>query len=55
MIAAKAEDISSARKMRNHSESYDCDQDVVSPASSSETEANFVYQMGERHDANTIN
>uniref|UniRef100_A0A3P9HF87 Mohawk homeobox b n=1 Tax=Oryzias latipes TaxID=8090 RepID=A0A3P9HF87_ORYLA len=45
IIAAKAEDISSAQKMRNHSESYDCDQDVVSPASSSETEANFVYQM----------
>uniref|UniRef100_A0A3B3D7D3 Mohawk homeobox b n=1 Tax=Oryzias melastigma TaxID=30732 RepID=A0A3B3D7D3_ORYME len=45
MIAAKAEGISSARKIRSHSASYDCDQDVVSPASSSETEANFVYHM----------
>lgn len=51
MMAAKADGAASARKRRSHSESFssnDCDRDVVSPASSYETEANFVYQMGER-------
>lgn len=51
MMAAKADGGATARKRRSHSESFssnDCDRDVVSPASSYETEANFVYQMGER-------
>lgn len=51
MMAAKADGDSSTRKRRSHSESFssnDCDRDVASPASSYETEANFVYQMGER-------
>lgn len=44
MIAAEAS------KGRSHSESFSSseDRDVVSPASSYETEANFVYQMGKR-------
>lgn len=48
MIAAEASP--SARKRRSHSESFSSseDRDVVSPASSYETEANFVYQMGKR-------
>lgn len=48
MMAAEASP--SARKRRSHSESFSSseDRDVVSPASSYETEANFVYQMGER-------
>ncbi|XP_022050980.2 homeobox protein Mohawk-like [Acanthochromis polyacanthus] len=48
MMATKAEGVASARKRRSHSESFssnDCDRDVVSPASSYETEANFVYHM----------
>ncbi|XP_075953828.1 homeobox protein Mohawk-like [Anarhichas minor] len=48
MMAAKAEGIPSAHKRRSHSESFssiECDRDVVSPASSYETEANFVYHM----------
>uniref|UniRef100_A0A3P8U1A1 Mohawk homeobox b n=1 Tax=Amphiprion percula TaxID=161767 RepID=A0A3P8U1A1_AMPPE len=52
MMATKAEDVASARKRRSHSESFssnDCDRDVVSPASSYETEANFVYHTGERY------
>uniref|UniRef100_A0A3B4B904 Homeobox domain-containing protein n=1 Tax=Periophthalmus magnuspinnatus TaxID=409849 RepID=A0A3B4B904_9GOBI len=39
------------RKRRSHSESFssnDCERDVVSPASSYSTEANYVYHMGER-------
>lgn len=48
MIAAEASP--SARKRRSHSESFSSseDRDVVSPASSYETEANFVYRMGKR-------
>lgn len=48
MIAAEASP--SPRKRRSHSESFSSgeDRDVVSPASSYETEANFVYQMGKR-------
>ncbi|XP_027141401.1 homeobox protein Mohawk isoform X1 [Larimichthys crocea] len=52
MMAAKADAVTSARKRRSHSESFssnECDRDVVSPASSYETEANFVYHMGERY------
>ncbi|XP_011615019.2 homeobox protein Mohawk-like [Takifugu rubripes] len=47
MIAAEASPSASARKRRSHSESFSSgeDRDVVSPASSYETEANFVYQM----------
>lgn len=50
MMAAKASAPPSARKRRSHSESFSSseDQDVVSPASSYETEANYVYRMGER-------
>lgn len=52
MMAAKADGVTSALKRRSHSESFssnECDRDVVSPASSYETEANFVYHMGETH------
>ncbi|XP_029309089.1 homeobox protein Mohawk-like [Cottoperca gobio] len=48
MMAAEAEGVASARKRRSHSDSFsfnECDRDVVSPASSYETEANFVYHM----------
>ncbi|XP_045907999.1 homeobox protein Mohawk-like [Micropterus dolomieu] len=48
MMAAKADGVTTARKRRSHSESFssnECDRDVVSPASSYETEANFVYHM----------
>ncbi|XP_051266108.1 homeobox protein Mohawk-like [Dicentrarchus labrax] len=48
MMAAKADAVTSSRKRRSHSESFssnECDRDVVSPASSYETEANFVYHM----------
>ncbi|XP_049453283.1 homeobox protein Mohawk-like [Epinephelus fuscoguttatus] len=48
MMAAKADSVTTARKRRSHSESFssnECDRDVVSPASSYETEANFVYHM----------
>lgn len=50
MMAAEASPSPSGRKRRSHSESFSSseDQDVVSPASSYETEANYVYQMGER-------
>ena len=51
MMVAEADGVASARKRRSHSESFssnECDRDVVSPASSYETEANFVYHMGER-------
>uniref|UniRef100_A0A8C6T732 Mohawk homeobox b n=1 Tax=Neogobius melanostomus TaxID=47308 RepID=A0A8C6T732_9GOBI len=40
--------VGAGRKRRIHSESFssnDCERDVVSPASSYETEANFVYHM----------
>lgn len=50
-MATKVDGGSSARKRRSNSESFssnDCDRDVVSPASSYETEANFVCRMGER-------
>lgn len=49
MMAAEASPPPSARKRRSHSESFSSseDRDVVSPASSYETEANYVYQMGE--------
>ncbi|XP_054452634.1 homeobox protein Mohawk-like [Anoplopoma fimbria] len=52
MMAAKADGVTSAHKRRSHSESFssnECDRDVVSPASSYETEANFVYHMGMRY------
>lgn len=52
MMAAEADGIASACHRRSHSESFssiECDRDVVSPASSYETEANFVYHMGESH------
>ncbi|XP_055359692.1 homeobox protein Mohawk-like isoform X2 [Betta splendens] len=48
MMAAKADGVAAACKRRSHSESFssnDCDRDVVSPASSYETEANFVCHM----------
>ncbi|CAF97630.1 unnamed protein product, partial [Tetraodon nigroviridis] len=47
MMAAEASPPPSARKRRSHSESFSSseDRDVVSPASSYETEANYVYQM----------
>ncbi|TDH06273.1 hypothetical protein EPR50_G00129340 [Perca flavescens] len=48
MMVAEADGVASARKRRSHSESFssnECDRDVVSPASSYETEANFVYHM----------
>uniref|UniRef100_A0A8C2X7M5 Mohawk homeobox b n=1 Tax=Cyclopterus lumpus TaxID=8103 RepID=A0A8C2X7M5_CYCLU len=48
MMAAKADGVPSAHKRRSRSESIssnECDRDVVSPASSYETEANFVYHM----------
>lgn len=51
MMAAEAEGAASARKRRSHSESLssvECDRDAASPASSYETEANFVHQKGER-------
>ncbi|KAM3866064.1 homeobox protein Mohawk-like [Diretmus argenteus] len=40
--------VTAPHKRRSHSESFssnECDEDVVSPASSSETETNFVYHM----------
>ncbi|CAJ1071678.1 homeobox protein Mohawk-like [Xyrichtys novacula] len=48
MMAAKADGVTSTCRGRSHSESFssnECDRDVVSPASSYETEANFVYHM----------
>ncbi|XP_010767866.1 homeobox protein Mohawk-like, partial [Notothenia coriiceps] len=48
MMAGEANGVAPARKRRSHSElfsSNECDRDVVSPASSYETEANFVYHM----------
>ncbi|KAL6104159.1 uncharacterized protein ACO6RY_13939 [Pungitius sinensis] len=48
MMAAKADGVPSAHKRRSHSEAFSfnaCDRDAVSPASSYETEANFVYHM----------
>ncbi|XP_076018473.1 homeobox protein Mohawk-like [Genypterus blacodes] len=49
MMAAKSDGITKTRKWRNHSASFssnDCDEDVVSPASSSEMETNFgIYHM----------
>uniref|UniRef100_A0A3B4EXT3 Mohawk homeobox b n=1 Tax=Pundamilia nyererei TaxID=303518 RepID=A0A3B4EXT3_9CICH len=50
MMVAKADGVAPACKRRSHSESFssnECDRDVVSPASSYETETNFVYHMGE--------
>lgn len=50
MMVAKADGVAPACKRRSHSESFssnECDGDVVSPASSYETETNFVYHMGE--------
>ncbi|XP_051944071.1 homeobox protein Mohawk-like [Hippocampus zosterae] len=46
MMAGKADGV--ALKRRSHSESFssnECDRDAVSPASSSDTETNFIYQM----------
>ncbi|KAF7223041.1 homeobox protein Mohawk [Nothobranchius furzeri] len=46
--AAEADGVSSARNRRSHPESLSsngCERDVVSPASSLETEANFMYHM----------
>ncbi|CAG5897074.1 unnamed protein product [Menidia menidia] len=53
MMAAEAGGMAAAaaRARRSHSESFssnDGDRDVASPASSYETEANFIYRMGER-------
>uniref|UniRef100_A0A3Q2TNU6 Mohawk homeobox b n=1 Tax=Fundulus heteroclitus TaxID=8078 RepID=A0A3Q2TNU6_FUNHE len=48
MMAAKADAIASARGKRCLSQSFssnECDRDAVSPATSSEAEANFVYSM----------
>uniref|UniRef100_A0A665UU69 Mohawk homeobox b n=1 Tax=Echeneis naucrates TaxID=173247 RepID=A0A665UU69_ECHNA len=48
MMAAKADGVTASRKRRNHSESFssnECDREAVSPASSYETETNFVYHM----------
>ncbi|XP_020508042.2 homeobox protein Mohawk-like [Labrus bergylta] len=48
MMAVKSDGVTSTRRGRSHSESFssnECDRDVVSPASSYETEANFVYHM----------
>ncbi|XP_053294006.1 homeobox protein Mohawk [Pleuronectes platessa] len=48
MMAAKADGVTSSRKRRSHSGSFssnECDRSVVSPASSFETETNFVYHM----------
>uniref|UniRef100_A0A3Q3D332 Mohawk homeobox b n=1 Tax=Hippocampus comes TaxID=109280 RepID=A0A3Q3D332_HIPCM len=49
MAGGKADGV--ALKRRSHSESFssnECDRDAVSPASSSDTETNFIYQMGKR-------
>lgn len=49
MMAGKADGV--ALKRRSHSESFssnECDRDAVSPASSADTETNFIYQMGKR-------
>ncbi|XP_061924792.1 homeobox protein Mohawk-like [Entelurus aequoreus] len=46
MMAGQADGVALMR--RNHSESFssnECDRDVVSPASSYETETNFIYRM----------
>ncbi|KAF7646590.1 hypothetical protein LDENG_00185170 [Lucifuga dentata] len=51
MMTTKSDGVAKTRKRRSHSESFssnECDEDVVSPASSSEMETNFVYHMGER-------
>lgn len=51
MMAAKADGVPSAHKRSSHSQSFnfnECDRGAVSPGSSYETEANFVYHMGER-------
>ncbi|KAK5859595.1 hypothetical protein PBY51_021141 [Eleginops maclovinus] len=48
MMSGEANSVTPTRKRRSHSESFssnECDRDVVSPASSYETEANFVYHM----------
>ncbi|XP_056149795.1 homeobox protein Mohawk-like [Lampris incognitus] len=48
VMAASSHNISPSHKRRSHSESFssnECDEDVVSPASSSETDTNFVYHM----------
>ncbi|XP_071370550.1 homeobox protein Mohawk-like [Centroberyx affinis] len=48
MMAATSDGVAAPHKRRSHSESFssnDCDEDAVSPASSSETENNFVYHM----------
>ncbi|KAM4604682.1 LOW QUALITY PROTEIN: homeobox protein Mohawk-like [Polymixia lowei] len=48
VMAATSDDITTPHKRRSHSESFssnECDEDVVSPACSSEMETNFVYHM----------
>ncbi|XP_054889527.1 homeobox protein Mohawk-like [Poeciliopsis prolifica] len=45
MMAAKADAIASARVLSQSFSSKECDRDVVSPDSSSEAEANFIYSM----------
>nr|XP_040026671.1 homeobox protein Mohawk-like [Gasterosteus aculeatus aculeatus] len=48
MMAAKADGVPSAHKRSSHSQSFnfnECDRGAVSPGSSYETEANFVYHM----------
>lgn len=50
MMAAEAQSAAPARKRRSHFESFSSmegDHDAASPASSYETEANFVHQKGE--------
>ncbi|XP_071774746.1 homeobox protein Mohawk-like [Centroberyx gerrardi] len=47
-MMATSDGVAAPHKRRSHSESFssnDCDEDAVSPASSSETENNFVYHM----------
>lgn len=51
MMAAEAQGAAPGCKRRSHFESFSSmegDQDAASPASSYETEANFVHQKGER-------
>ncbi|XP_029929841.1 homeobox protein Mohawk-like [Myripristis murdjan] len=48
MMAATSDGITTPHKRRSHSESFssnECDEDVVSPAASSEPETSFVYHM----------
>lgn len=56
MMAANTKGISASCK-RSDSESFssnECDQDAVSPASSFDIEANYVYHMGEKKQTNFL-